>query len=124
MKKMVLGLAVCWCVTVGGMENEKTSKIKELVSSVVVHPEDSAELRELVEILSDSEEGTETAMECCNNLSTATATVEFQQIASMLQAIRRDWSEYGYSMPVDYYIKGAFSGKFGPYNIPDDVEFY
>jgi len=129
MKKLVLGLAVCGYVAVSGMESEtqEMSRIKELVSNVAVSPEDSEDLRTLIGILSDPRDGqknSEMAILCFDDLQSVDNVINFEQVFSMLQTVLRDWTDYGYPMSVDYYIKGAFSGKFGPYSIPDEVDCY
>lgn len=135
MNKIILAIAVCCGIGgAGGTElvNEgapisgDSSRVNSLVSSVVKHPENSDDLRELVELLTDQrtgEENSEIAMDRSYELDIPDYTLRQSQVVNMLLSIRGDWRDYGYARSVDYYISGAFSGKFGPYNIPDEVEY-
>jgi len=130
MKNILCGLMVLGCISGNcwGMKAEmlEQSKIRSLVSDVAVFPEDSADLRSLVCMLLDTNNGqknSEMAIECCDSWKFDN-NIKLEQVACMLQTVLRDWSDYGYVMSVDYYINGAFSGKFGPYNIPDEVDCY
>ena len=121
MKKLVLGLAVC-C----GISGANGSELEGLADEVGTHPRERIVLRDLVDLLTGSNnviEDCETVIDRFEDLESREWDIDFRRIYAMVLAIRRDFSCYGYVLSSDYYCNGARSGMFGPYNIPDDVEY-
>lgn len=130
MKKLVLGFCLAFGLVQGncrGMDRTivfNDSELSGLVQSVVLDPSESDDLRDLISYLTDSVNG----REACNNVIDVLSSITLDSLGSkrvcaMLCTVRDDWDRYGYTLSVDYYIKEGFAGRFGPYFVPDDVEY-
>ena len=111
MKKIVLGLAVCWCVTASGME-------KRLVDSAVRSPEDSGVLSRLVaNVIADNGRVLEAKRLLDEQISPddESKNLFLYRISSMLYRISVDIRTRGTLSVMDY-VDGAMKGTFGPYD--------
>ena len=115
MKKLILGLAVCGCVAVNGME------LTRLADEVVAYPRDTDKLKAMV--LSVIEDNNKTLQarsyihSKIDSLEAEEATytqLYLYRVCSMLYQLSRDIRNYGpYS--IDHYVYGAIEGNFGPF---------
>lgn len=114
MKKLLLGIAVCCCISgVNGTD---------LVSVVVADPTSYHNVSLLVSsIMKDDEEITKAESALKNSArnvecgATGHDRLTIERICCMLYSLSRDLRSYNLSS-VDYYVKGARDGLFGPFD--------
>lgn len=115
MKKLMLGLAVCECMTVGGME--------EHFDAVKTDPTNKAKLSQLVTLCvkKDGKDLARTALKMFKETKTNTSDVSWERIGAMLSAIVYDWDRAGYYGVgnCQHYVNGAYIGMFGPFTLSD-----
>ena len=115
MRNFVLGLVVCGCVAVNGME------LNRLADEVVASPRDTDKLKALVSSVTDDNDKT---LKVCDYIHSKiqpsnTEELTFKQlllyrVCSMLYQLSRDIRTYGPDS-IDHYVYGAIEGNFGPF---------
>lgn len=115
MKKLVLGLTVCWCVTANGMN--------EYFKALEHDPQDKDQLSKLVDLCvqKTGERDARLALNMFKEAKTRTKNVSWERIGAMLYAIVYDWDRAGYYGVGDclYYVNGVYTGRFGPFTSGD-----
>lgn len=119
MKNILYGLmsfglisVCCW-----GMENGNNCLMEEdLLNNVT--------LRELVTMCIDEQEGeafTRNLLKTKTQIGNLGSDINLARIVAMFKAISADWRRAGYYGVADlnYYISGASSGRFGPFELKD-----
>ncbi len=117
MKKIVIGLAVCFIVVntlrVEGMN-------EGVIQKVVSSPSNSENLRELVScVMKDNKDVLQARSSISSEAEKVTDGEELKQlllyrISSMLYQLSRDIRTYG-TDSIDHYVYGVIAGDFGPF---------